>query len=448
MKKSWATVVLALTLGACRSGGEASLVVDVRTDLVPGVEFDGVRTLASGRSDDRLADGSQPWFEGVRVAEFGDLSPGELTLTLEVRSAGEVVVRRPLAVRLVRGVNAVTVAITRSCLNVRCPTGDDPTATACLGGRCVDPSCTDETLDACFERPLCTSDESCPAAASCAVPRCVAGSCSYAARPGTCVPSEYCDPEEGCRPRMATDAGLDAGIMDGGTDAGLPDMGPPDMGPPDMGPPDMGPPDMGPPDMGPPDMGPPDMGPPDAGCPNNDGCEYGNPSACSCGETCLLATGGGTRCRAPGPNGPNERCGPGDGCVTGYDCVDPMFTPNRCRPACTRRAHCEAGHACVETADGMGGTCRRLDCDPVAQDCETREGCYPDVTRSRHICEEEGTLRLGQTCDTAANKCEAGTVCVDAGGFRCRELCDPGGADTCSSGRCTAGTGGWWGVCL
>ncbi|HJL17471.1 MAG TPA: hypothetical protein RMH99_17510 [Sandaracinaceae bacterium LLY-WYZ-13_1] len=186
--------------------GPSLLLVDVRTDLVAGVEFDTVRVevlsgAASGRFAEAPADAEADWVAGSRVAELMDLPAGELAVRVALLRDGAVVLDRPVRVDL-EGALAVTVVMTRDCRGVECPRADaDPTALACAGGRCVDDRCAEESPDRCGD-PECTVDADCePAPAECATVRCVSGLCLRAGDDAACDEGWYCDPDVGCRER-------------------------------------------------------------------------------------------------------------------------------------------------------------------------------------------------------------------------------------------------------
>lgn len=229
------SLILAVALLGC-GGGPVDLVIDVRSDLVPDVEVDAMTVALIGdETISRDLSAADDLFAGVRAAAFRGVRRGERDVTVTLRSHGAEVARRRVLLD-VRKTAGVTVVITRDCAGVVCPRPDgDPALTSCLGGRCVDPSCLDETTDACPE-PACRLDADCPAGAPCASATCVAGACLYGDR-GTCGATEYCAALEGCRPRPGTpdvdggaDAGADAGEPPdaGGADAGGVDGGPGD----------------------------------------------------------------------------------------------------------------------------------------------------------------------------------------------------------------------------
>jgi len=169
----WPALLLFLT--ACTGPGE--IVVDLRTDLVPGIEVTGVETsLDDGPPVAHVPNAEGDYLRGVRIASFASVEPGTHRLEVRlVRGTDEVVVR-PVTVR-VEGTTGVTVVITRDCQGVTCPAAaGNPMEVACLGGMCVDPSCTPETPEAC-PVPACTVDADCPVSELCTTSACVEGVC-------------------------------------------------------------------------------------------------------------------------------------------------------------------------------------------------------------------------------------------------------------------------------
>ena len=128
---AWACVAL---LGC--AGEPAELLVDVRTDAVPGRDFSAVRCELDvdtrPRRRDHVVDRERDYVAGTRVAEFGGLAAGthELRVTL-LSPAGEPVLSRPVVVTM-RGRTLVTVVLTRDCRagTTRCRTPRRATASS------------------------------------------------------------------------------------------------------------------------------------------------------------------------------------------------------------------------------------------------------------------------------------------------------------------------------
>ena len=212
-----------LAAAAGCGGGGVELDVDLKTDLVPGEEFSVVTTTildgsatGGGRVEETRASVRGDFARGVRVASFGGLDAGRYILRMRLaRDTGLLVVERTVRVQI-SGNYVVTVLVTRDCRGIACPpAGGDATASACVGGRCVSPDCVVEHPESCGVA-TCSADSDCPAMATCALPRCVAGACFLEPRIDRCAAGEYCSPELGCRARTV-DAGPEP--PDGGTDA-------------------------------------------------------------------------------------------------------------------------------------------------------------------------------------------------------------------------------------
>jgi hypothetical protein len=200
--------VLGLLLCACTSE-ESSLLVDLKTDLVPGVEFSAVRTVIEGRPApvEVAAFMSDDFIAGRRVAEIDDIAAGTHVVVVSAIAADRTVLAERRFQVIVQGRYGLTAVITRDCRSVDCPVGD-----TCVGGRCAPVDCVAPDDSSCPE-PECGDAPSCPVPASCAEARCIEGTCWYAPVMA-CGSGQYCSPEEGC--------------------IGVPDP-PPDAGPGDAG---------------------------------------------------------------------------------------------------------------------------------------------------------------------------------------------------------------------
>ena len=195
---------------AC-SSPDPLLVVNLRTDLTPGVELTDV-TVRIARADDRSsvlfqetteAPSGAEYVSGRRVAEVS-LPRGQLLVEVELHgAAGAVVGRRPVLVTLDDS-QAVTVLITRDCQGIEC--GE----LACHAGACVDPRCSEESPEACGPAECATATD-CPTAAACATVQCWGGACLAFDDGVRCAADQVCDPVLGCRSR---DACLDPGCCE------------------------------------------------------------------------------------------------------------------------------------------------------------------------------------------------------------------------------------------
>ena len=207
---------LLILLSGCSSSH--ALVVDLRTDLQTGDELSSVAIVLETADGVRLgstmtpADPSGDYLSGVRVASFEGIEHDQVRLRVDVLGAsGASVAGTRLAVQLRATQTAVTVVITRDCRGVECPpSGGAASEAACLAGMCVDESCSPETPDLC-PAPECTSDAECPTR-SCAVGRCLDGTCFSDPDPVLCDADERCDPDGGCTPIIDCDA-ADLGVV-------------------------------------------------------------------------------------------------------------------------------------------------------------------------------------------------------------------------------------------
>lgn len=231
----WPLAVLLALVAGCPDGGEADLIVQLRTDFAPGIEFARVETALEGEARRVDVARRDPFAAAGRaVGRFDDLSVGRDAL-VDVRlvdASGETVASRPASVRPRAGLNAVTVTISRSCEGVTCPGAAAPAATACLGGVCVDPACLTGREPSC-PPPACDAPTGCSVDSACARALCADGVCLQEPNDSACRAGEACVPSEGC---VVAPAPMDGGATDAGTlDAGISDVGPPDADPPDAG---------------------------------------------------------------------------------------------------------------------------------------------------------------------------------------------------------------------
>ncbi len=214
-------ISLALLSFACSDGIE--LGIDLKTDLVPQVEFTQVEVTLTNRRDVRLTNiPSEASFDRpATVAEFTDLEPDSarvLLVRLLDRDGQEVVSN---TYRIDHQTDlSIPVVFTRDCRGVMCPLAPGDPA-GCLGGQCVDETCRTGTEPSCPE-PECAEPSDCPALSACAAAQCQGGLCVYFSD-DICDPGEYCAPETGCLPLPAEerDAGAEDAGSDGAMDAGM-----------------------------------------------------------------------------------------------------------------------------------------------------------------------------------------------------------------------------------
>ena len=97
----------------------STVVVQVRTDMQPGVEFTEIRTRLLTVSQGHLiqertkqARAGADWARGIRVAEIGPLGEGKYRMLVSALDRkGRVVVERPVRFELKSGVRVITVLL-------------------------------------------------------------------------------------------------------------------------------------------------------------------------------------------------------------------------------------------------------------------------------------------------------------------------------------------------
>jgi hypothetical protein len=194
-----AAALAALVVG-CASGH--TVVVQLQTDLAPGLEFDEVFVQATGVRS-RRASLRDDYGRPTQVAEFRGVSTGtRFAVEVQLRLAGVPVLARAVE-RRIAGDAIVAVVVTRDCRNVTCPMPGAPGATECRGGVCVTPDCDD---DVCAP-PMCSIDTQCASPVACVRPRCVEGICLQTPDSTRCGTGEVCAPELGCVAAVEPDAG-------------------------------------------------------------------------------------------------------------------------------------------------------------------------------------------------------------------------------------------------
>jgi hypothetical protein len=207
-----ATAAILHTLSACE-GSSGALLVDVRTDLAPGLEFDSIRTELDGAGpQSRGAGADDDYRVGVRVAEYTDVQRGTRSVQVSLLRGGVSLMTRRVRVDF-QGSRVVTVVLTRDCRGVTCPLSPGGAETECLGGRCVEPNCSDDQPDACGSAE-CADATDCVSGVPCVRAECITGACLFVGDSSACESGEVCLPDEGCvRPGAERDAGVDAGPM-------------------------------------------------------------------------------------------------------------------------------------------------------------------------------------------------------------------------------------------
>lgn len=195
MGRGRALILTGLLLLGCSE--PSTLLVDVRTDLVPGAEFDRAQVQlldAAGdvvREAESTVEAGDDFVAGRRVGELDQVSGARATFRVSLWLGDREIIARPVRVDLTGGAVAHTVVFTRDCLGVVC---EDAARAACLSGECVPDVCTEEAP--CLE-PECGANEDCAASVACAAGRCEAGVC-FEVTARACPAGGTCDLERGC----------------------------------------------------------------------------------------------------------------------------------------------------------------------------------------------------------------------------------------------------------
>jgi hypothetical protein len=402
-----------LTIASCSKGGRA-ISVDLRTDLVPGVEFGSVVTKIDDAQTVNHGASELPsqYIAGTRVADFSELAEGNVLVkvTLLDKEGSELVSR--LSRVTIKQDYALTVVVTRSCAGAVCPEPQgDPDLTTCQAGHCTRPECTPDTPDSC-PASECSSDGDCRTETSCLAPRCDHGVCLFPPNDALCAVGQKCDPNDGCvsadgNPVCTPTASSEKNCADHADDDcnGRVDCL-------------------------------------DDACVGAS-CEDGD--ACTQGETCKDAACGGGKAISCDDQNPctDDACDPAKGCT---------HTDNT--------APCDDGDACT-TAD----VCAQGTCKPgAATPCDDQNPCTDDActpaTGCTHAsntapCDDGNVCTTADVCENGACKpgpakpcddqnpctddtCNPATDCAHANNAG---ACDDGvfcnGVDTCKGGACS-----------
>lgn len=214
MTRARASLALALAVLAVGCENGHTVVVQLQTDLVPGLEFDEVYVQATGLRS-RRASLRDDYGRPVELAELRGIATGtNLAVEVSLRRDGEDVVSRRVQ-RNVRADALLGVIITRNCIEIACPAPGSPAATECRDGVCVPPDCEED--DSCVPDE-CARDSDCSSPVTCVVPRCALGVCLETPDATRCRSDEICSPTAGC----VTVALGDAGSRDAGATTDVP----------------------------------------------------------------------------------------------------------------------------------------------------------------------------------------------------------------------------------
>jgi hypothetical protein len=200
-KRAALPLCLALALGCAPAA--SSLSIQIVSDMLPGVEVDELRVVVTGPSGDTVVSSERPiattdeLARAIRVAELASPVEGSYRIELTLLRQGGEVQHREARARTPRD-HVVTILVSRDCNGVTCPApSGDPSAAACLGGRCVDPECSEEHPELCGP-PACEGTTCAASTNECLETQCTAsGVCVALPIDGAC-PGGTCDPVVGC----------------------------------------------------------------------------------------------------------------------------------------------------------------------------------------------------------------------------------------------------------
>lgn len=215
-------VTLSAVLSACPEESSDTLVVELRTDLAPGIEFERFEIVGSATLL-REVQGQEVGADWSRPQAMGELAiaAGAQRMRARLVQRDAIVVERELLVQ-VEGRTGLQIVLSRECAEVECGLGE-----ACLAGQCVTEGCLTGAEPTCELVPECLDDSDCVVGAPCAPQACEPGGWCFA-RSLECPAGEWCDPSAGCTTIPSAE---DAGVTDAGrVDAGQADAGPDDAG--------------------------------------------------------------------------------------------------------------------------------------------------------------------------------------------------------------------------
>ncbi|MEO7592544.1 MAG: hypothetical protein ABI134_15110 [Byssovorax sp.] len=440
-----------LTIASCSTSGRA-VSVDLRTDLVPGVEFSKVVTKIDDAQtvDHGATELPSQYIAGARVADFSELAEGNVLVkvTLLDKDGTELVSR--LSRVDIKQDFALTVVVTRSCAGAVCPEPEgDPDLTTCQAGHGTRPECTPETPESC-PASECASDGDCRTEISCLAPSCDHGVCLFPPNDALCAKGQTCNPNQGC---VAAD-GTPVCTATAATEQSCSDHADDDCN------------------------GRIDCL--DDACAGSS-CEDGD--ACTQGETCASTACGGGQAISCDDMNPctDDACDPakgcthtdnttpcddGDACTTSDVCAAGACKPgtatpcddqnsctdDACNPAtgCTHAdntAACDDGNVCTTLDVCAGGACK----PGPAKSCDDQNPCTDDTCDPAAGCghaNNAGACNDNVFCN-GVDKCQGGACSIHPGS-PCAQLCNEQ-MDSCVGCLVTADCGpityGVWSAC-
>jgi hypothetical protein len=196
--------LLVCLLGGCGSEDPtSSILVDVQTDLTPGVDFASIDVVATPAGTEtgmttRFEDvAGRDFAAGVRVAELDGLPVGSVRVSAVLEDADRAFVgERATRVELGAEPYGLTLRVCGACEGLDCSGGTEPLVCDC--GRCVPVDCHPENPEAC-PTGVCDQDIDCGASSDCVTPTCTSdGLCLFPRNDSVCATGEYCSLDMGC----------------------------------------------------------------------------------------------------------------------------------------------------------------------------------------------------------------------------------------------------------
>lgn len=205
-KTGWFMVAGGLLLGLVGCSSEARLAVVVFTDVAPESASTVLVEVASSpfqtfqEIQRTTLHGSEDLLGGIAAGAWPALPCGPYFVTVSLEdSAGAPVLSRTAFLSLESDLS-FPISLSDRCRITDCPVGSGPSdQTECVGGMCVNESCSEQFLAACPTE--CVADDDCPLADPCGRSLCVDGACL--SRADACLPEERCDSIAGCVPSDA-----------------------------------------------------------------------------------------------------------------------------------------------------------------------------------------------------------------------------------------------------
>ncbi len=171
---------------------DQGLIINLRTDFVPAVEFDALRVWVEGGESREVAVRASERFSRARyVTTFLDVPRGQRRVVMALSLGGVEFTRRTHDLPF-SGSYLDTFTIERSCLGVECSVIESCRGRVCVPATCItgeEPSCPP---------PQCTDDSMCMTTTACVSAECASGVCLETPDDALCPADRLCVPAQGC----------------------------------------------------------------------------------------------------------------------------------------------------------------------------------------------------------------------------------------------------------